>query len=158
MNVFPMCAACRREYDDPLDRRFHAQPNACPACGPRARRRGRRSAAADGLFVEVAGAGDAIPEAARALRAGRIVAVKGLGGYHLACDATSSRAISRLRERKKRDEKPFAVMVCGLTDAHALALIVPAEERLLGSVERPIVLVPLWQEASLAPEVAPGNP
>ena len=156
MAAFTMCAACSREYHDPLDRRFHAQPNACPACGPRLRLLGRGGDEAS--FVEVAGAGDAIPEAARALRAGRIVAVKGLGGYHLACDATSSRAISRLRERKKRDEKPFAVMVCGLTDAHALARIVPAEERLLGSVERPIVLVPLWQEAGLAPEVAPGNP
>ena len=149
MAAFVMCPECQREYDDPLDRRFHAQPNACPACGPRLRLLDGRGSAVPG---------DAIPEAARALRAGRIVAVKGLGGYHLACDATSSAATSRLRERKQRDEKPFAVMVRGLAEAHALARILPAEERLLGSVERPIVLVRRWQESSLAPEVAPGNP
>ena len=120
MAAFTMCRECQREYDDPLDRRFHAQPNACPACGPRLRLLDGRGHAAPG---------DAIPEAARALRAGRIVAVKGLGGYHLACDATSSAATSRLRERKQRDEKPFAVMVRGLAEARALARIVPAEER-----------------------------
>jgi hydrogenase maturation protein HypF len=161
MATFSMCAACRREYENPLDRRFHAQPNACPACGPRLRLWGRRRELADGdagAFVDVAGARDAIAEAARALRAGRIVAVKGLGGYHLACDATSSEAVCRLRERKQRDEKPFAVMVRGLPEAHALARILPDEARLLDSVERPIVLVRQWQETSLAPEVAPGNP
>ena len=158
MAAFTMCAACRREYEDPLDRRFHAQPNACPACGPRLRLLGRPGAAGDGPFLEVAGARDAIPEAARALVAGRIVAVKGLGGYHLACDATSSEAVRRLRERKRRDEKPFAVMVRGLPQARAIARILPGEERLLASSERPIVLVRQWLESGLAPEVAPGNP
>jgi hydrogenase maturation protein HypF len=161
MAAFVMCRECQREYDDPLDRRFHAQPNACPACGPRLRLLGRRDDAAPGderSFVELAGPRDAIPEAARALRSGRIVAVKGLGGYHLACDATSSQAVARLRERKHRDEKPFAVMVGDLAHAHGLARIAPAEERLLASVERPIVLVPQWRENGLAPEVAPGNP
>jgi hydrogenase maturation protein HypF len=158
MAAFTMCAACRREYDDPLDRRFHAQPNACPACGPRLRLLGRSDVTDDGPFVELAGVADAIPEAAHALRAGRIVAVKGLGGYHLACDATSSEAVRRLRERKKRDEKPFAVMVRDMAEARALARIGPAEERLLGSLERPVVLVRQWQETLLAPEVAPDNP
>ncbi|HKZ30991.1 MAG TPA: carbamoyltransferase HypF [Vicinamibacteria bacterium] len=149
MAAFSMCAECRREYDDPLDRRFHAQPNACPACGPRVRLLDRLGNTAPG---------DPIPEAARALRDGRIVAVKGLGGYHLACDATSSDAVLCLRERKQRDEKPFAVMVRGLDEARALARILPAEESLLTSVARPIVLVRQWQESGLAPELAPGNP
>ena len=104
MAGFPMCPACRREYDDPLDRRFHAQPIACPACGPRLR-------AVNGVGHPEGDEGDAIAAAAADLRAGRIVAVKGLGGYHLACDATSAAAVGRLRDRKQRDEKPFAVMV-----------------------------------------------
>ncbi|HSD67018.1 MAG TPA: carbamoyltransferase HypF, partial [Vicinamibacteria bacterium] len=132
-------------------RRFHAQPVACPACGPRVR------------LLEASGeargdAGGAIGAAARALVEGRIVAVKGLGGYHLACDATSSAAVLRLRERKKRDEKPFAVMVRSLHAAQALAALDPAEEGLLASVERPIVLVRQRGGNGLAPEVAPGNP
>ena len=155
MAGFTMCAACRREYEDPLDRRFHAQPNACPACGPRLRLLGPRDGHA---LVELAGGRDAIPDAARALGTGRIVAVKGLGGYHLACDATSSQAVLRLRERKRRDEKPFAVMVRDLQEARALARILSAEERLIASSERPIVLVRQWQESGIAPEVAPGNP
>jgi hydrogenase maturation protein HypF len=153
MAAFAMCPDCRREYEDPLDRRFHAQPNACPACGPRV----RLAAPPHGETLPVPPA-DVIPAAARALRDGRIVAVKGLGGYHLACDATSSAAVARLRERKQRDEKPFAVMVEGMAEARALARIAPAEERLLMSVERPIVLLRRWQETSLAPEVAPGSP
>jgi hydrogenase maturation protein HypF len=151
MARFVMCAECRREYEDPRDRRFHAQPNACPKCGPRLR---LISATGATLADEHA----AIREAARALRAGAIVAVKGLGGYHLACDATSSEAVSRLRLRKQRDEKPFAVMVRGLAEARVLARVAPAEERLLASVERPIVLVRRFQESPLVPELAPGNP
>jgi hydrogenase maturation protein HypF len=150
MAGFAMCPDCRREYEDPGDRRFHAQPIACPACGPRLRlldAAGRAVAAEDPLAA-----------AARALRDGGIVAVKGLGGYHLACDATSPAAVRRLRARKKRDEKPFAVMVQELADARALAHVDAEEERLLGSVERPIVLVHRRPEAVLAAEVAPGNP
>ena len=107
MAAFTMCPACRREYEDPLDRRFHAQPIACPACGPRVRLLDPEGRPLDH--------GDPIAAAARALGDGRIVAVKGLGGYHLACDATSPVAVRRLRERKKRDEKPFAVMVAPST-------------------------------------------
>lgn len=151
MAGFTMCAACRREYDDPLDRRFHAQPNACPACGPRLR-------LLDAVGATLADERSALAEAARALRAGRIVAVKGLGGYHLACDARSSEAITELRVRKRRDEKPFAVMVRDLAQARALARVGPIEASLLSAVERPIVLVPRWLESGLAPELAPGNP
>jgi hydrogenase maturation protein HypF len=152
MAAFPMCPACRREYEDPLDRRFHAQPIACPDCGPRVRLLEPSGEPAKG------DAGDAIGTAARALVDGRIVAVKGLGGYHLACDATSSAAVRLLRERKKRDEKPFAVMVRTLDDARAVGLMGPAEERLLASVERPILLVRQRPGSGLANEVAPGNP
>ena len=150
MAGFAMCPACRREYEDPLDRRFHAQPVACPDCGPRVRLLdpGGGPAVGDG----------AIGAAARALVEGRIVAVKGLGGYHLACDATSPVAVRLLRERKKRDEKPFAVMVSTLDGARAVADLDPAEERLLASVERPILLVRQRHGSGLAPEVAPGNP
>jgi hydrogenase maturation protein HypF len=149
MAPFTMCPDCRREYDDPADRRFHAQPIACPVCGPRLEL--RRAGGAEEP-------GDPLPTAAAALRAGRIVAVKGLGGFHLACDATATGAVRRLRERKHRDEKPFAVMVRSLDDARALAALSPAEERLLSAVERPIVLVDRRLPSRLAPEVAPGNP
>ncbi len=151
MAGFAMCGECRREYDDPLDRRFHAQPIACPACGPRLR-------AVNGAGHPERDDGDAIATAAAGLRAGRIVAVKGLGGYHLACDATSAEAVGRLRERKQRDEKPFAVMVRSLDAARALAQLEPADEALLASVERPIVLVRRRAGCGLAAAVAPGNP
>ncbi|MGE5048195.1 MAG: carbamoyltransferase HypF [Deltaproteobacteria bacterium] len=144
MAPFHMCPACAREYQDPLDRRFHAQPNACPECGPRLR---SQPASADPLAAAVA-----------ALRAGGIVAVKGIGGFHLACDAASSAAVALLRKRKRREERPFAVMVRDLAAARALAQLTPLEERLLSSVQRPIVLVPQRPDAPLATEVAPRNP
>jgi hydrogenase maturation protein HypF len=150
MAPFGMCSACRREYDSVDDRRFHAQPNACAACGPRLEMR-----TADGLLFRSA---DVLADAARALVDGLIVAVKGVGGFQLACDATSDAAVGRLRERKRRDEKPFAVMVRTLADARALAELTPAEEALLQSVERPIVLARRRADAGLAPLVAPRNP
>ena len=125
MAPFTMCALCAREYDDPADRRFHAQPNACPDCGPRLQALGP-----DGSPLERA---DPIQWAARTLSAGMIVAVKGLGGFHLACDATSSEAVARLRRRKHREEKPLAVMVARLEDAEELARITPEERELLTS-------------------------
>ena len=152
MAAFTMCPECRREYEDPADRRFHAQPNACPACGPRLEildDAGRKLVAPDPLVA-----------AACALRAGRIVAVKGLGGFHLACDATSSEAVARLRSRKRREAKPFAVMVRDLATARAIARLDAAEERLLTAVERPIVLVARRVPSAapaLCPEVAPRN-
>lgn len=150
MAGFTQCADCAREYADPLDRRFHAQPNACPACGPRVELRDRTGA-------PVAGP-DPIARLGRALAEGAVAAVKGIGGYHLACDASSSAAVRTLRERKRREEKPLAVMVADLDAARALALLEPEEEALLASVERPIVLCRRRPEARLAPEIAPGSP
>ena len=150
MASFVLCADCRREYEDPRDRRFHAQPIACPACGPLLLLVDR-----DGSVLDRT---DPAGPAARLLTEGRILAVKGIGGYHLACDATSSSAVSRLRERKQRDEKPFAVMVRDLHAAGALASLDEAELGLLASVERPIVLVRRKANSGLAPEVAPDNP
>lgn len=148
MSVFEMCPSCQAEYDNPVDRRFHAQPNACPECGPQLRLLNARG--------DEMPAKDPLATTARALKAGRIVAVKGLGGFHLACDATSSSAVGLLRQRKRRDAKPFAVMVRNLDAAEALARLGDSERRILQSVERPIVLAPLRAETPLAPEVAPG--
>jgi hydrogenase maturation protein HypF len=150
MASFPMCDACRREYEDPSDRRFHAQPIACPACGPLL-----LLVDGEGSVLDVA---DPAAPAARLLAEGKILAVKGIGGYHLACDATSSAAVRRLRERKQRDEKPFAVMVRDLVAAETLAVLDDAERAMLVSVERPIVLLRRKANCSLAPEVAPDNP
>jgi hydrogenase maturation protein HypF len=150
MAGFRMCSACAREYEDAGDRRFHAQPNACPACGPRL-----QLLEVDRTAVETA---DPIRTVAAALAAGRVAAIKGLGGFHLACDATSSAAVQRLRIRKRRDEKPFAVMVADLEQAAGIALIGDAERRLLSSVERPIVLAQRRADGRLAQEVAPNNP
>lgn len=151
MAAFAMCPSCRSEYEDPGDRRFHAQPNACPACGPRLRLVG-------GLEPAPSPPGDALGQAAAALRRGLVLAVKGLGGYHLACDASASPAVRRLRERKQRDEKPFAVMVKDLAAARRIAFVGVEEEALLDGVERPIVLLQRLPGAPLADEVAPGNP
>lgn len=151
MAGFEMCAACRVEYEDPLDRRFHAQPNACPVCGPRV-----RLLDAGGAEVALGTAADAVAAAAKALGEGRIVAVKGLGGYHLACRADEEVTVARLRARKHREDKPFAVMVAGIGVARELALLGPAEQEQLSSRERPIVLAPRRDGALLAASVAPG--
>jgi hydrogenase maturation protein HypF len=150
MADFPMCAPCRTEYEDPADRRFHAQPNACPACGPQL---AALSAAGEPLAWA-----DPLQGTARALVAGLIVAIKGLGGFHLACDATSSDAVARLRRRKRREEKPFAVMVADLEAAEAVAHISPSERKLLASTERPIVLLARKEGSAIAPEVSPDTP
>jgi hydrogenase maturation protein HypF len=150
MASFVMCEACAREYADPLDRRFHAQPNACPACGPRV-----RVVARDGAPIEAA---DPIAHVGHAIAAGAIAAVKGIGGFHLACDATSSAAVATLRARKRREEKPLAVMVRDLDEARAIAEVTEEEAALLASVERPIVLCRRRPEAPLAPEIAPDSP
>lgn len=133
MAPFEMCPACRREYEDVADRRFHAQPNACPVCGPRLTLH-----AHDGGLIDV---DDPIASAAEALSHGLIVAIKGIGGFHLACDATSDGAVRILRQRKHRDEKPLAVMVKDLRAAAALVDVDDEARRLLTSVERPIVLL-----------------
>ncbi len=150
MAKFAMCPECRREYEDPSSRRFHAQPNACPNCGPKL-----SAVTPSGRVIDTS---DAVAFAARTLRAQFIVAVKGLGGFHLACDATSEIAVQRLRERKRREAKPLAVMVRDIAEAERLSLLGERERRLLTSVERPIVLVQKRAGAPLADSVAEENP
>ncbi len=151
MAGFAMCPACRAEYDDPADRRFHAQPNACPTCGPQLAWR-RSDGAADAVGPA------ALAAAAGALRTGRIVAVKGIGGYHLAIDATDADAVAELRRRKHRDDKPFAVMVADLASAQELCEIDGVAADALTSPRRPIVLAPRRAGTAVAPAVAPGLP
>ncbi len=150
MAGFPMCDACRAEYDDPTNRRFHAQPIACAACGPRLQ------------LLDAAGkpvaADNPIAVFADALRAGKIGALKGLGGYHLACDARNAAAVAELRRRKHRDEKPFAVMVPDAAAAATLCEVGPAERELLRSPRCPIVLPRKRTALTVADGVAPGNP
>jgi hydrogenase maturation protein HypF len=180
MASFEMCEDCRREYDDVTDRRFHAQPTACPVCGPRLTLCGPDGAVLAsqklrmppspprGASANLAGADggqpaatreapDPIAIAAHAIREGWIVALKGIGGFHLACDATSPAAVDRLRRLKHRDEKPLAVMVPTIEDAEQLAVVGNVERRLLTSVERPIVLLARREPGPLAESVAPRN-
>lgn len=154
MAGFPLCAACRAEYDDPQDRRFHAQPIACPECGPQLRLLNERG--------ECITADDPLRSFADALRRGQIGALKGLGGYHLVCDARNETAVAELRRRKQRDEKPLAIMVADAEDAAQLCDMSAAEWELLRSPRRPIVLLrKRWGIAGgrgVAEGVAPGNP
>jgi hydrogenase maturation protein HypF len=149
MAGFAMCPACRAEYDDPGDRRFHAQPNACPVCGP-------SLALIDGGGAPIAG--DPVRCAAALLGAGRIVAVKGIGGYHLACRADDAGAVAELRARKHREDKPFALMAGDLEAAGRLVRLGDAERQLLVSRRRPIVLARRRGDAPVAPAVAPHAP
>jgi len=162
MAVFQMCTTCAAEYKDPADRRFHAQPNACPVCGPQLRlhRVVRPSSASSGGAPPRTEAIDADPirEAARLLLQDHIVAVKGIGGYHLACRADHEDVVHRLRQRKLRDGKPLAVMVADLEAARRLVRLSPAEEDALTSVAAPIVLATTAADHALAPSVAPGCP
>lgn len=149
MRGFTMCAPCRREHDDPANRRFHAQPNCCPDCGPQL-----SLLEADGH--QAAERDEALSEAVRRLAAGEIVAVKGIGGFHLAVDAASSQAVSRLRQRKGREAKPLAVMVADLATARRICRLEAKEEQALTSQARPIVLAGKKEGHGLAEEVAPG--
>ena len=153
MRAFPLCADCAAEYADPANRRFHAEPVACPRCGPRLAYR-RTDAPAPSARDE-----GALAAAVADLRAGRIVAVKGLGGYHLACDATDGAAVGRMRDRKRRWARPFAVMVRDLAAARALCHVTATEAALLVGPARPIVLLVARRhgEPALAPSVAAGN-
>jgi hydrogenase maturation protein HypF len=148
MAGFAMCPACRAEYDDPASRRFHAQPNACPDCGPRLR-------LTDDTGTDLPG--DPLERSLELLHAGQIVAVKGLGGYHLAVDAGNAAAVLELRRRKARDEKPFALMSAESADVLTYAEADAAELQLLGGSERPIVLLRQKARHALAAGVAPGN-
>jgi hydrogenase maturation protein HypF len=161
MKQFAMCPRCRAEYDDPRDRRFHAQPNACPDCGPQlelwqADEAGRHA----GLPQCRHHGHDALAAAAAALRSGRILSVKGLGGFHLMASALDDAAVRRLRERKHREEKPFALMFPSLDAVKAVCRVSGLEERLLRSPEAPIVLLARIPDRSsaLAGSIAPGNP
>ncbi|HEX9022802.1 MAG TPA: carbamoyltransferase HypF [Geobacteraceae bacterium] len=148
MAPFPMCDACRAEYENPADRRFHAQPVACPACGP-----GLKLLDAAGKTVE----GEPLAEALDLLRGGGILAVKGIGGYHLAVDACNDAAVMELRRRKQRDEKPFAMMAPDLQAIASFARFDDREGRILLGPERPIVLLPKLEGHPIAPLVAPAN-
>jgi hydrogenase maturation protein HypF len=150
MGPFTMCTDCAAEYNDPTDRRFHAQPVCCLNCGPTLRYRTH-----DGRSAEFEAA---LMQARRLLSDGGIVAVKGIGGYHLACDASNESAVTELRTRKRRGDKPFAVMVADLVTAHSIAEIDDGSARLLSSVQRPIVLMPRREDAAVADAVAPHNP
>jgi hydrogenase maturation protein HypF len=151
MAGFRMCPRCRREYEDPTDRRFHAQPNACPECGPAVALVDPR-----GDPVDAGGARDLVERAAWALRDGAIVAVKGIGGVHLACRADDDRAVGALRSRKHREDKPFALMSRSVEDARGLVSLGDADLELLRSPQRPIVLAPRRSGAPVADSVAPG--
>lgn len=151
MRDFVLCAGCRREYEDPSDRRFHAEPIACPRCGPT-------------LFLlspngtRIAEGDEALLDAAKGLREGNILALRGLGGFQLLTDATSEEAVERLRARKERDEKPFALLFADLSDLEEDAALTDAERAMLQSPEAPIVLVRRKASARLAHAVAPKNP
>ncbi len=148
MAAFPMCSDCEREYQDPADRRFHAQPNACPRCGPR-------------VWLEDASGrelpGDAIAQAAGRIADGEILAVKGIGGFHLACDATNGEAVARLRRRKRRWAKPFALMARDLAVIRRYCELSPEQEALLASPQAPILILDALAQHDLPKDLAPGQ-
>lgn len=149
MAGFTMCPACRVEYEDPCNRRFHAQPTACPACGP-------RLSVVDLNGQEIV-VDDPLVFVAAALLSGRVIALKGLGGYHLACDALNGEAVQELRRRKHREAKPLAIMVADIEEARRYCRIDPVERDLLASPRRPIVLLRKREGAPIAAAVAPKN-
>ena len=149
MKHFTMCPECQAEYDDPSNRRFHAQPNACPVCGPMA-----SLCDANGYPIVCE---NPVTQAAQLLRQGRIVAVKGLGGFHLAVDALNAQAVMRLRTRKHREEKPLAVMVAGVADIEPYAFVASGEQTLLTSFHKPVVLLKKKTPCPLPEAVSPHN-
>ncbi len=157
MRYFQMCPQCQAEYDDPLDRRFHAQPNACPRCGPKVELVDNQGA----LVIERSPATkksplDAIAHASQLLREGKILAIKGLGGFLLACDATNDKAVKELRRRNRRSSKPFAIMVADMDEARRHCCVSPEEEKLLTSPQSPIVLTRWKGDSSVSREAAPN--
>lgn len=150
MKAFTMCRVCQAEYDDPNNRRFHAQPNACPVCGPQV-----LLYDADGKQTAVS---DPIQEAAKHLQNGQILAVKGLGGFHLAVDATNNSAVERLRQKKHREEKPFALMAMDVPTIRSFARMDADEEKMLTSSVRPILLLQKRPKSPIVESVSPGNP
>lgn len=153
MAVFPMCEDCRAEYGNPADRRFHAEPNACPVCGPRTWLEDE-----SGRAVTLESGEDAVAAAARLIAGGSIVAIKGIGGFHLACDAGNAAAVARLRERKHRYHKPFALMARDVAMASGYARVSEAEAALLQSVAAPIVVLDTAEDRQALPRaIAPGQ-
>ncbi len=150
MACFPLCPQCRQEYEDPLNRRFHAQPNACAVCGP-------HLWLVDPLGRSLTEERTALMRTAELLQQGRIVAMKGLGGFHLVCDARNQEAVSALRARKNRQDKPLAIMVRDVEAARILSVLSPAEEELLQSRQRPIVLTRARAHTDLAPGLSPDT-
>jgi hydrogenase maturation protein HypF len=150
MDVFTMCAACQGEYENPADRRFHAQPNACPVCGPRIWLEDRQGG-------EAPQSEDIIADAARLIRKGEIVAIKGIGGFHLACDATNEEAVAELRRRKGRYHKPFALMARDVGMTADYCFLNEQERQLLQNAAAPIVLLRQREDKPLAPSVAPAQ-
>jgi hydrogenase maturation protein HypF len=150
MRHFKMCPQCQAEYDDPTHRRFHAQPNACADCGPHV-------GLYDNRRNDVTAPSQAVKKAADLLKTGYILAIKGLGGYHLAVDAANSDAVKRLRRRKLREEKPFAIMSYDLEAIDRYARVGPEEEKLLTAMQRPIVLLKKKKPNTISEQVAPGN-
>jgi hydrogenase maturation protein HypF len=148
MRSFRMCSQCQAEYDNPLDRRFHAQPNACPKCGPQVELVDNQGS----LITE----SNPITAASQFLSKGKILAIKGLGGFLLACDATNDIVVKTLRQRKKRSSKPFAIMVTDINEAKKHCYVSPEEEDLLASPQSPIVLMKWREESSVSLEVAPN--
>ncbi len=149
MAEFTMCRQCQAEYNDPLDRRFHAQPNACPVCGPHVW--------LSDSFGRKITEDNTIERAVQLLKEGKILAVKGLGGFHLACDAKNNAAVVRLREKKRREEKPFAVMAASTETVKKIGQVNKKELEILQSPERPIVLLKKNTGYRLSDQVAPGN-
>ena len=149
MERFSMCASCRAEYEDPGNRRFHAQPNACPECGPQVGLYDNHHRSIDTT--------DPVGQAIKLVKKGKILAMKGLGGFHLVADAENQEAVSLLRERKRREEKPFAIMSYDMENIHKYAYVDPDEEELLTSVQRPIVLLRKRRPNRIAESVAPRN-
>src|SRR5579885_2526484 len=160
MRDFHMCADCQTEYDDPANRRFHAQPNACPNCGPRLTLVERNGAA---ITVPASDPGkqtndlDVIREVRRRLREGEIVAIKGLGGFHLACDAENDEAVFRLRNGKRRSDKPFALMAADLRAVESFCHVSDEDREVLLNARHPIVILPRRPGSRISPAVAPGN-
>ncbi len=149
MSAFTMCPDCRREYDNPEDRRFHAQPNACPVCGPKVWLEDKTGKKSPG--------DDPVREAVHYLQGGKIVAIKGLGGFHLACDAANDEAVRRLRKHKAREQKPLAVMIRNASMLSRYVMSTPLETDVLSSPRRPIVLMPKAAIHPLADSVSPRN-
>jgi hydrogenase maturation protein HypF len=150
MSVFKICNKCDVQYMDVSDRRFHAQPVACPTCGPKI-----WLTNASGKTIET-GTEKVIAETARLLLGGKIVAIKGVGGFHLAVDAINDKAVRRLRERKRRDHKPFAMMAASIQNIKEYAIVSASAERVLKSPQSPIVLLPKKKDSAIAPSVAEG--